>query len=283
MGQKIKHCFVITPIGPEGSDIRRNTDGLIDSAIIPVCKKLGYDEVFVAHRIADPGSITMQVLEHILSDALVIANLTHLNPNVMYELAIRHAARKPVILLAEHGTVIPFDITDERIIFFKNDMAGVAELLDSLESMIQSAEGSAEINNPIYRATKNKIMKEIAPTEDFYTYLLNRINDLELLISKQRDVMELKLLDYVAGDMWDVTGYYSEQGAVDEEKAKELGDELMEKVGAQSFTVGKEFFRVNARTSFEALESKAILTGAGYFSEVVIRRPQLMVINKLDA
>ncbi len=179
-----KKCFVVTPIGGEGSEIRRSADGLIDTVIEPVCEKLGL-EMYVAHRISTPGSITTQVLEHLLNDELVIANLTTLNPNVMYELAVRHSARFPVVSLAHEGTDLPFDISDERTLFFRDDMAGVTKLIPELERMASDAISDTEPDNPVYRAAKGVVMKTVKPDSDHLQYLLSKFDSLERMLSKE--------------------------------------------------------------------------------------------------
>ena len=100
-----KSCFVICPIGKSDSLTRRATNGLLDDVIIPVCSTLGFDTV-AAHRIEESGDITTQIVQRLLNCDLVVCNLTDLNPNVMYELAIRHAVRRPVVIIAhEDGAV----------------------------------------------------------------------------------------------------------------------------------------------------------------------------------
>ncbi|TCT42625.1 hypothetical protein EDB29_102463 [Vibrio crassostreae] len=192
--QKVKKCFIVTPIGADNSDTRRHADGIIDAVIEPVCKALGL-EVVVAHRIDTPGSITTQVIEHVLNDELVIANLSELNPNVMYELGLRHCARKPVISLAVDGTRLPFDISDERTIFYKNDMAGVVVLKDRLQTLAVEALNDEEPDNPVYRAITHNVMKEIAVNENvdgqLGKYLLGKMDKLESMISNSYMVNEV--------------------------------------------------------------------------------------------
>jgi len=176
-------CFVITPIGEEHSETRRAVDGLIASVLRPTLKELNFEAV-VSHEIPDPGSITKQVIDHLIYDQLAIANITGLNPNVMYELAVRHAVRLPLVVLAERGTKLPFDIADERTIYFEDDMAGVQEMRPRLKESIQKALLDKEPDNPIYRVIRASIIKDVAAPSDTQKYILERLDTLQTQISK---------------------------------------------------------------------------------------------------
>lgn len=58
--------FFISPIGTDDSAVRRSTDGLVRAAVRPVLESCNLQAV-VAHEISEPGSITMQVIEHLLT------------------------------------------------------------------------------------------------------------------------------------------------------------------------------------------------------------------------
>ena len=178
-----RRCFVITPIGEDGSETRRCTDGLMNAVLKPTLVGLNF-EVFVAHEIAKPGSITNQVIEHLLEDEMVVANLTGLNPNVMYELAVRHAARLPVVCVSENTTRPPFDIAEERLIFFVDDMRGVEDLKPKLKLAIEAALGEKAPDNPVYRAKQMNIMKQAAGSKDVQRFILDRLDQIDAKISK---------------------------------------------------------------------------------------------------
>jgi len=182
--------FVIAPIGSHDSTVRRSTEGLVGAAVRPVLEACGL-EVVVAHEIAAPGSITQQVIEHLLTAGVVVANLTGLNPNVMYELAVRHAARKPVVLIAAVGTELPFDIADERALFYVDDMAGVAELKEQLAASVKVALLQPPPVNPVYRAAQAELIRslEAGPGDGSYvidqlTRLTDRVAELSRLLRR---------------------------------------------------------------------------------------------------
>ena len=176
-----KKCFVISPIGDPGTPTRRAIDGLLSAVIEPALVPLGFD-IISPHNLANPGSITQQVLAHLLEDDLVIANLSDLNPNVMYELAVRHSKRMPVITVAEVGTKLPFDVATERTIFFTNDMAGTEQLKAELVDMAQVAVKDNQPDNPVYRAAESAVFRDVK-SEDSQHYLIRRLDQIESVLN----------------------------------------------------------------------------------------------------
>ena len=181
--EETKRCFIVTPIGSDGSDTRRAAQGLIDAVIKPVLGELGF-EVFVAHEMYKSGSITNQVIEHLIEDEMVIANLSELNPNVMYELAVRHAKRRPVVTVAVSGTRLPFDISDERTIFYDDDMLGVENLKPELKEMVQAAMAEIEPpDNPIYRYVETNLIVSSETTTDAERHIVEVLERISRSVS----------------------------------------------------------------------------------------------------
>src|SRR5690242_1093880 len=90
-------CFVISEIGEENSEIRRRADDVLKYVIAPAAIDCGYEDPVRADQLPDPGIITSQIIQYLVESPLVVADLTGRNPNVFYELAVRHATGKPVV------------------------------------------------------------------------------------------------------------------------------------------------------------------------------------------
>lgn len=182
-----KKCFIITPIGNENSDTFRKAKGVIESVIKPVLVEYGFDDIKPAYEINISGMINTQIINRIIDDDLVIANLTGNNPNVMYELCLRHVTAKPIIHICEDGTSLPFDIKDNRTIFYTNDMLGVEELKIAVNKFMAEISFDEDcLDNPIYSAYRvGKLLKETKGTES------NEI--LKMLVAISGQVSELKI------------------------------------------------------------------------------------------
>lgn len=141
------HGFVIGPIGDqlaaEGTPDRQSYETgiqVFEEIIIPAWEAAGLDreDITRADELDRPGDITEQVVREILGADLVIADLSGANPNVMYELGLRHAASKPVIQIGEYGR-LPFDVSVIRTIIFTRSANGLIQGRKKLTRAIQSA------------------------------------------------------------------------------------------------------------------------------------------------
>ena len=134
----MKKCFVVSPIGGEGTDIRKRADQVYKYIIEPVCEKCGFEAVRV-DQINQADSITQTIIDMLLWSELVIADMTGHNPNAFYEMGYRACTKKPMIHIKEKGERIPFDIAGIRAFDYDlTDLDAVAEVKERLEQTIKS-------------------------------------------------------------------------------------------------------------------------------------------------
>ncbi|MGW5040180.1 hypothetical protein ACWEQK_18745 [Streptomyces parvulus] len=144
-----KSCFFISPIGSANSDTRRRSDQILRHVIKPACQECGYSAIR-ADEIDNSGMISTQILERILKDKIVIADLTDQNPNVFYELAVRHAVRAPFIQIIAEGQSIPFDVQGIRTIELDHqDLDSAASARESIVKAIRAIDDGQPVDTPM--------------------------------------------------------------------------------------------------------------------------------------
>jgi hypothetical protein len=189
MSEKI--CFVISPIGEPESDTRKRADSVLNYIITPIVKSKGYDPLR-ADKISDPDIITSQVIQYIIDSPLVIADLSEKNANVFYELAIRHAIKKPLIQIIRKGESIPFDVQGMRTIFVDHQDLGSAEeakveigkQIDAIEknaSIIQTPISMA-IDLQSLRQSTNPEQRSLADIQTSLSALRSSTNKIENIL-----------------------------------------------------------------------------------------------------
>jgi len=126
-----KTCFVISPIGEDGSELRKHADLFLGSLIEPALKEFGLN-VVRADAIGAAGMITSQIIEYLLRARLAIVDLSFHNPNAFYEMAIRHASKLPIVQISRKLDRLPFDVNQVRTVVI--DTTDIYSLVPKLET-----------------------------------------------------------------------------------------------------------------------------------------------------
>jgi hypothetical protein len=139
-----KTLFIVCPIGAENTETRKHSDQVLKHLIEDTIERYKQEftgiNVIRADEVAQPGKITRQIMELLINADICIADLTNLNPNVLYELGIRQAMLRPYILVASRGTKLPFDLQDYRTIFYDlSDIDSISRARDDLRKYIKEA------------------------------------------------------------------------------------------------------------------------------------------------
>lgn len=201
-----KDCFVIAPIGEPDTETRKRSDQILKHVISPALAECGY-RVTRADQISEPGMITSQVIQHIVDDPLVVADLTDRNPNVFYELAIRHAIRKPLVQLIRKAEQIPFDVAGTRTIHVDHqDLDSVEDAKKEVMAQVKALEKdpsivetpiSVSMDLQLLRQSDNPEQRSLADILSVISEIRGAVSSLEKRLENPEGFMPREFLRYL--------------------------------------------------------------------------------------
>lgn len=135
-------CFVVGPIGNRFAELNTSERELYEESIqtleeivLPACQMVGLDAVR-ADSLGRAGELTEQIFRRLREDDVVVADLTGANPNVMYELGMRHTRNLLTVQIGEYGR-LPFDVTTIRTVQFSRSRSGLIAARNELAEILQ--------------------------------------------------------------------------------------------------------------------------------------------------
>jgi nucleoside 2-deoxyribosyltransferase len=151
-GQYVHEAFIIMPFSEKGKETRPAGffDEVLNSLIKPACNAADFGvETARAH-----GSdlIHHTIIRQLIEADLVVADLTDHNPNVLFELGIRIALDKPVLLIRAKGTLPIFDVDNMMRVFEYDARLWKTTIVTDITTMTNHVKGAWENKekNPSY-------------------------------------------------------------------------------------------------------------------------------------
>lgn len=143
--KKDNDCFVIMPISdPDGYETG-HFQHVYDDLISPACDNAGYNAIR-ADDVLQTNLIHLDVLKRLLETPMAVCDLSTRNPNVLFELGLRQAFDKPVVLVQEKDTPQIFDIAPLRYTEYRKERV-YHEVLEDQKAIAEALKATADAAN----------------------------------------------------------------------------------------------------------------------------------------
>jgi ActR/RegA family two-component response regulator len=150
-----KKCFVIMPFSTTKSCTENEWTEIFSKMIKPSVERPGYG--YLCERSSlKMGNIIEEILDSLNRADVVIADMTDRNPNVFYELGIRHALRNATILISQNLDDIPFDLRPYATHIYKWKLhANKQSFAKTIKGVLSEIEtGSQKVVSPVRKYLK---------------------------------------------------------------------------------------------------------------------------------
>ncbi len=198
-----KVCFVIMPFSdPEGYE-KGHFKKIYEQIFKPAIEDAGYT-AFRMDENSESTLIQAKIYNHLINEPMVLCDLSSKNPNVLYELGIRHAYDKPVVLVQEEGQSHIFDIAGLTTVSYRKnrlydevvqDQKNIAEAIKQTANAQNNYSVMSLVNlNPATLDSKNGITKE-DKLEILISDLNRKMNRFEEHISREQLSSKAMIID----------------------------------------------------------------------------------------
>lgn len=124
-------------------------DAIFENAITPALASEGCKAIR-ADSDLDQRNIMQKVVHGIVGADIIIAEITSLNANVMYELGLSHGLDKPTVILTQDVSRAPFDLRSYVMVPYSVNFMEMPKLLEKLSAIVREyRSGSIRFSNPI--------------------------------------------------------------------------------------------------------------------------------------
>jgi hypothetical protein len=137
---EVDECFIVMPFDvkpfPDGSGRTYDFDKVYRVICQRAVSEAGMKAIRADERVTS-ALIHSEMFRDLRDRVVVLADLSLDNPNVFYELGIRHVmSSKGTVLMCRKGSVLPFDVKLSRVIFY--DFDGVSLDWEEVERVVRS-------------------------------------------------------------------------------------------------------------------------------------------------
>lgn len=137
-----KRCFVMMPFSDQGDYPKGHFTKVYEQIFAPAIIKAGYKPYRVdENTISD--SIINKIFEGVQNCEMALCDLSNRNPNVLYELGLRQAYNKPVVLVKDEKTENIFDVSVISTVPYRSDRL-YENVLEAQEKICESLKSTGE-------------------------------------------------------------------------------------------------------------------------------------------
>lgn len=195
-----ERCFVIMPISDQGDYPPSHFSKVYDQIFKPAIIEAGY-EPFRVDEDKISSSIIGKIFDEIQSAPIALCDLSNRNPNVLYELGLRQAYDKPVVLVKDEKTTNIFDVSGINTVMYSSSRLYETVMEDRkniTEAIKATMAGKTQTIIKIVKAEKAQYSSEKLSEQESVGVLLSSIMNELSAIKKAQEENSISQINYTS-------------------------------------------------------------------------------------